>query len=172
MLTRTQKEELVSELAQTLESSQTVVLCDYKGLTVAQMREIRLALREKQAKMKVAKKTLTTLAIKKLGTNLDVSQLEGQIAILWGGEDEITTSRVAAEFAKKIDKFKIAGGMLDKQPLTAAEVINLSKLPTRQEMLARLVGTINAPVSGFVNVLAGNLRNFVGVINAIKEAKA
>lgn len=171
MLTKAQKETLISDLSDKLAESKTVVLCDYKGLTVAEVHQIRRALREKSAAMKVMKKTLASLAFKKAGTELDVTELEGQVAVIYGGEDEITAPKVALDFSKKGDKFKILAGTLEKKPLSAAEVINLAKLPSKPEMLAKLVGTINAPISGFVNALAGNLRNLVGVLNAIKETK-
>lgn len=171
MLNKQQKEAIVQELSNEIAASKTVVICDYKGMTVAQVREVRNALREKSAKMQVVKKTLAKLAFKQAGTDLDVKQLEGQVAVIYGGEDEICAPKVALDFSKKNDKFKILAGTLEKQPLGAAEMINLAKLPTKQEMLGKLVGTINAPISGFVNALAGNLRNFVGVLNAIKDAK-
>lgn len=171
MLTRAQKEALVQELSQGIESSKTVVLCDYKGLSVAQLQEVRKALREKSAKMQILKKTLARLAFQQAGTELDVRKLEGQVAVIYGGEDEISAPKVALEYSKKNDKFKIVGGSLEKNPLSQAEMINLAKLPTKQEMLGKLVGTINAPISGFVNALAGNLRNLVGVLSAIKDVK-
>ena len=87
-------------------------------------------------------------------------------------EDETTAARIVNNFAKSHELVKIFGGILEGKYINDDKVKNLANLPTRQELLAKFVGTINAPVSGFVNVLAGNLRNLVGVLNNIKEAKA
>lgn len=171
MLNRKQKETIVDALSQELEQSTTVVVCDYKGLTVANLGEVRKSLREKQAKMRVVKKTLANLALSKIGTELDPRKMEGQVAIVFGGEDEICTPKILADYAKKNKSFRILAGLLEKKALNDQEVLNLASLPSKQEMLGRLVGTINAPISGFVNVLAGNLRGLVNVLNAIKETK-
>ena len=80
-------------------------------------------------------------------------------------------AKILEQFSKTNGAVKIIGGVIERKFITAAEVIALAKLPSKQELLAKLVGTINAPISGFVNVLAGNLRGFVQVLNAIKDQK-
>ncbi len=171
MLTRGKKEQLVEEVSEKIKGSITTVVCDYKGVTVMELQEVRRKLRESNAKMQVLKKTLTKLAYEKAGIEFDVTQLEGQSAIIFGGDDEVTAPKVLAEVAKKNDRFKILAGTLENKVMNNQEIMALAKLPSKQELLGKLVGTINAPISGFVQVLAGNLKNLVGVLNAIKEVR-
>ena len=171
MLTKDRKKQLVDEVSEKIKESTTTVICDYKGVTVAELQEVRKKLRETNAKMQVFKKTLTKLAYEKAGIDLDATKLEGQSAIIFGGDDEVSAPKVLAEIAKKNDRFKILAGTLESKVMSKEEVMSLAKLPCKEELLGKLVGTINAPISGFVQVLSGNLRNLVGVLNAIKEVK-
>jgi len=97
--------------------------------------------------------------------------MEGQIAVAVSSGDEVEASKIIAKMAKVNENLKISGGILGKKILSREEVMALSKLPSKEELLAKLVGTLNAPVSGFVNVLAGNLRGLVQVLKSISEVK-
>ncbi len=171
MLTKEQKKELVKNLSKEIADSKSVAICDFKGLTVAEISELRKGLREKGAVMLVTKKTLIQLALKKAGIEMDVRNLEGQIAIIHGGEDEVSPSKVAYDFSKDHEALKILKGILEEKELSDQEMIALAKLPTKDELLAKVVGSIKAPVSGFVNVLSGNIKNLVYVLSAIKDSK-
>ena len=171
MLTRKQKEEIVKGLSKNIKESKATVICDYKGMTVPEIGELREGLNEGNASMEVAKKTLMEVALKDAKVELNPRELEGQLAIVYGGDDEVSSSKTLYEYAKKNDKLKILAGVLEGKALSAEEVNNLAKLPTKEELLAKVVGTINAPVSGFVNVLADNIRNFVYTLSDVKEAK-
>lgn len=169
MQTRQQKEELVKSLAQKLKDSKAVVFSDFKGLAVKDMTVLRNELREKGIDFKVLKKTLISIALKDAGIEMDLKKMEGQIAIAVSEGDEVEAAKIIAKMAKVNENLKIAGGILGKKILGAEEVMALSKLPSKDELLAKLVGTLNAPVSGFVNVLAGNLRGLVQVLKAVGE---
>lgn len=171
MLTRDQKKQLVEELSENIKNSKTTVVCDYKGVPVSEMRKIRRKLRESDARMQIVRKTLASIAYKNADIDFDVTQLEGQDAIIYGGGDEITAPKVLFEASKENENFKIIAGTLEGKVMSGEEMNALAKLPGREELLAKLVGTINAPVSNFVGVLSGNLRNLVGVLSAIKESK-
>lgn len=171
MLTKKQKKELVRDLAERISNSKSAVLCDYKGLTVAEISQLRRALREVGAEMKVSKKTLIEIALKKVGIEMDIRRLEGQVGIVYGGEDEVSGAKTVYDFSKETDNLKILKGTLEKKELSDKEIIALAKLPSREELLARIVGSIKAPVSGLVNVLEGNLRGLVYALNAIKKSK-
>ncbi|MDO9231611.1 MAG: 50S ribosomal protein L10 [bacterium] len=171
MQTRLQKEELVKSLAQKLKDSKAVVFSDFKGLAVKDMTVLRNELREKGIDFKVLKKTLISIALKDAGIEMDLKKMEGQIAIAVSQGDEVEAAKIIAKMAKVNENLKIAGGILGKKILGAEEVMALSKLPSKDELLAKLVGTLNAPVSGFVNVLAGNLRGLVQVLKAVNEVK-
>lgn len=172
MQTRLQKEELVKSLAQKLKDSKAVVFSDFKGLAVKDMTVLRNELREKGIDFKVLKKTLITIALKDAGIEMDLKKMEGQIAIAVSQGDEVEAAKIIAKMAKVNENLKIAGGILGKKILSTEEVMALSKLPSKDELLAKLVGTLNAPVSGFVNVLAGNIRGLVQVLKAVSESKA
>ena len=171
MQTKQQKIALVKNLAEKLKNSKATVFSDFKGLTVKDMTALRAELREKSVDMQVIKKTLLTIAMKDAGVELDATKFEGQIAVAVSREDEVEAAKIIAKMAKVNENLKIVGGLLGKNILSKEEVVALSKLPSKDELLAKLVGTLNAPVSGFVNVLAGNLRGLVQVLGAIKEAK-
>lgn len=171
MLTRTQKEQLVIQLSDELKNSKTSVLCGYKGMTVPEVGELRSQLREQNAKMKILKKTLIQIALKNAKVEIDPSVMEGQVAIVYGGEDEIFSPKTLYNFAKENEKLEILAGILEGKPISAEKVTELAKLPSREELLAKVVGSVKAPVSGFVNVLSGNLRGLVFALNAIKQTK-
>ena len=170
MLTRSQKEELAEELTQKIADSKAVVICDYKGLKVDELKSVREALRENGGEMLITKKTLIQIALEQAKIDLDVRKMEGQIAIVHGG-DEISSPKALYEFSKDNDNLKILAGALEKKAISDIEVINLAKLPSKDELLARVVGSIKAPMNGFVQVLSGNLKKFVYALNAIKESK-
>jgi len=121
----------------------------------------------------VAKKTLLNIALEKAGIkDIDTKSIEGSLATVFGMEDEVAPAKILAEFAKDHEALEIKGGILEGKLAPAEEIIKLSKLPSKAELYAKVVGSINAPVSGFVNVLAGNLRGLVYALNAIKESKS
>jgi len=172
MQTKEQKAKLISDLAAKLKASKAVVFSDYKGLKVKDMTMLRKELRAEGIDFQVLKKTLMNVAMKEAGIEMDVKKLEGQIVIAISSGDEVMAAKLIAKAAKANENLKIAGGILGTKELSVAEVNALAKLPTKEELLGRLVGTLNAPVSGFVNVLAGNLRGLVQVLKAVSEKQA
>lgn len=171
MQTKEQKKAVVQDLAEKIANSKSVVFSDFKGLSVKDMTSLRKELRGEGVDLKVVKKTLISIALKDAGIILDAKVMEGQIAVAVSSQDEVVAAKILAKAAKVNDNLKIVSGILGKNILSKEEVISLSKLPSKEELLAKFVGSINAPVSGFVNVLAGNLRGLVNVLKAIGEAK-
>jgi large subunit ribosomal protein L10 len=169
MQTKEQKTKLISDLVAKLKASKAVVFSDYKGLKVKDMTILRKELRAEGIDFQVLKKTLMNVAMKEAGIEMDVKKLEGQIVIAISSGDEVMAAKLIAKAAKANENLKIAGGILGTKELSAAEVNALAKLPTKEQLLGQLVGTLNAPVSGFVNVLAGNLRGLVQVLKAVSE---
>ena len=170
MLTREQKKQLVKDLSEKIKAAKSAVFVDYKGLKVNDLTQLKKNLREKECGFQVVKKTLIERALKDAGIEMDVQGLDGQIAIAVS-PDETTGAKTINDFGRKNENIKILKGILENKVLEAEEVKALANLPSREEMLARLVGTLNAPISGFVNVLAGNLRGLVQVLKAIGENK-
>ena len=170
--TRAQKEEAVSSLVANINDAKAAVFANYQGLTVPQLEELRGQCREAGVNCIASKKTLVKRALSDAGMDVDTKAFQGGIVSFFGTTDEVTPAKIVAEFAKKNTVVTIFGGLLEGQYINDKKVKELSALPSKEELLAKLVGSLNAPVSGFVNVLAGNLRGFVGVLNVIKEAKA
>lgn len=171
MQNRKQKEIITKELTDKLKEARAVVFSDFKGMTMKELVALRKELRAENIAFKVIKKTLMDIALKNAGILVKVKDMDGQIAIAVSAIDEIVAAKIISNFAKTNKNLKVTGGVLDGVMLTAKEVINLSKLPSKQELLAKFVGTINAPVAGFVRVLGGNIGGFVRVLKAVAESK-
>ena len=171
MLTKEQKKEVIETLSKKITDSKTVTVCDFKGLGVADLNEIRNKLREKSSEMTVVKKTFAKLAFKKAGIAMDTKAMEGQLSFVYGGKSEVDAPKILADFAKKNQKLKLLAGVLEGKVIGTEEILNLSKIPSKEELLSKLAGSVKSPISGFVGALNGNLRNLVQVLNAIKESK-
>ncbi|MDD4333374.1 MAG: 50S ribosomal protein L10 [Patescibacteria group bacterium] len=172
---REQKRDVLAGLTDKIGRAKSVVFAKYGALKVKDAEKLRKDLKAEKSEIYVAKKTLFNIAFKNSGLeNLNVRDFDGRVAAVFGYEDEVAPAKVIANFRKdkeKTDKIDFLGGILENKLITAAEVSALSILPSKQELYAKLVGSINAPVSGFVNVLAGNLRALANVLTAIKDKK-
>jgi large subunit ribosomal protein L10 len=150
-------------------------MTDYRGLTVHEVEELRGLLRDQGMTYRVSKNTLLRIASKNNPALADVdpATFSGPMALAMGFDDEVAPARVIFQYAKKHDALEIVGAITgDGQVLTASQVKALANLPTREQLIAQVVGTIAAPLTGFVGVMSGNLRSIVYVLNALQEAKA
>ncbi len=170
--TRAQKEEIVNELAQKLSHIKSAVFTTISGYTMEDANALRAKGVTQGVGVVVAKKTLLLRALEKNEFTVDKDNLEGSILTTLGYNDEVSAAKLIADFSKGREGIKMVGGILEGRVVSGAAVTQLASLPSRTELYGKLVGTLNAPISGFVNVLAGNLRNLVYVLNAIKESKA
>jgi len=168
-----QKVETIESLGQGLKGAKAVVFANFQGLKVSEAEELRGLCRQNDIQVLAAKKSLLKRAFAEAGlTDTDPTLFQGGVASFMGTGDEVAPAKIVSTFAKTHEVVAVFGGVLEGKFIDAAMVKSLASLPSKTELLAKVVGTINAPVSGFVNVLAGNLRNLVGVLNNIKEAKA
>ncbi len=173
MLTRNQKHELVKELTEKIKAAKSVIFVDFKGLKVKDATVLKKSLRAGEVEYVVVRKTLIDIALKNAGIEgANISKMEGQIALSLSNQDEVAAAKIIDTFAKTNDKVKMLGGVLEAQLMDASQVKALAKIPSKQQLLGQLVGTLNAPISGFVQVLSGNLRGLVQVLDAISEQKA
>ncbi len=171
-ISRKKKEELVESLAEKLGKSKAAVFTDYKGLSVEEINEVRNNLREKGIEFKVVKNTLFGLAIKEAKLDIDAKELENHpVAVAFGYDDEVAPAKVVYNFAKNHESLEIIGGILEGKNIDVPMVNSLAQVPSREELIAKMIGSINAPVSNFVGVMHANLRNVVGVLDAIREQK-
>ena len=171
--TKSQKQEVLKKLQDKAGKAKSVIFTHFNGLGVKENEVLRKELLGEKSEYYVAKKTLLNLAFKdKNIKNLEIKALDGQVAAVFGYDDEVAPARIVHKFKKKNEgKIDFIGGILENKFLTAEEVSTLAQLPTKTELYTKVVGSINAPISGFVNALAGNLRNLVYVLNAVKDKK-
>ncbi len=170
--TREQKEADVAALAEAFSASKIAVMTDYRGLNVPAISQLRNNLREADISYKVCKNTLIKVAL--ANTKLkdaDTSVFSGPMAIAFG-DDEAQTCKIIADFAKDNQKLNILGAINESgETLSREVVLELAKLPSRDVLIAQVVGTIAAPLSGFVRVLNGNITQFLYALGAIQEKK-
>ena len=171
--TKEQKRTILKELGEKIAKAKSIVFTKFNGLTVKENEDLRAKLLKENTEYYVAKKTLFHLAFKdKAITGLNVKKFGGQVAAVFGYADEVAPAKIVDQFKKdKEGKIEFIGGVLENKFIDAAAVAGLAKLPSKLELYAKLVGSINAPVSGLVNVLAGNIRNLVQVLKAVSEKK-
>jgi large subunit ribosomal protein L10 len=154
-MTKTQKAEIIDELSNEFKTAQTVIFCDYKGLSVGELEGLRKIARAKEAKVQVVKNTLATISLK--NAELEGIELNDTNILVWG-DDSVATSKVVADFAKDNDKFVIKSAYVDREVADAAKVEAFAKLPGREELLGMLAATWMAPIT-----------NFTIGLNALKE---
>lgn len=172
----TKKQAIVAELKAQLESAKGVVLTSYKGLTVAQDTELRRELRAAGVSYHVVKNTMIRLAAKEAGIEGFDEHLEGTTAFAFSTEDAVAPAKVICDFIKK-GKLDDAGiltvkvGMVEGKVIDETGVKELASLPSREELIAKVLGSMNAPITNTVNVLQGVIRNAVYVLDAIRAQK-
>jgi large subunit ribosomal protein L10 len=174
-ISREAKEQAVEQLTGDLGRIKLAVMTDYRGLTVPEIEELRATLRQQGMTYRVAKNTLLRLALNgnEQYKDLDLKALTGPMALALGFDDEVAPAKVIFQYAKAHDALEIVGAITgDGKLLSAAEVKALAQLPSREQLIAQVVGTIAAPLTGFVGVMAGNVRSIINVLNALSEARA
>jgi large subunit ribosomal protein L10 len=170
--TRTQKQTMISELVDKIRRMKAAAFVSISGFTMKDADTLRAKGREAGVDVLVTKKTLLNIAAKEAGLeSVDTKVFDGSLLTAFSFNDEISAAKLLAGLAKEKETIKILGGVLEGKIVDATEVAKLAALPGKTELLAKLVGTLNAPVSGFVNVLAGNLRGLVTVLKAVQEKK-
>jgi large subunit ribosomal protein L10 len=172
--TRGQKKVILDDLSQKVKDAKSIIFTKFEKLQVKENEDLRRRLKAEGAEYVVTKKTLLGLTLKNNSLEVDLKSLDGKVAAVFGYKDEVAPAKIVDTFRKGLEEEKIffLGGILDGKFIPAGMVESLAKLPSKQELLAKLVGSLNSPVSGFVNVLAGNLRGLVVCLKAIGEKKA
>ncbi len=169
--TRQQKVAIVDDLKSGIGSAKGMVFANFQGLSIKDTDELRALCRESGVRYVIGKKTLMKKALSEAGYAIDTTAFAGGVSVLLGESDEVAPAQIIAKFAKTHEAAKVFGGVLEGAFIDEAKVMALSKLPGKQQLLGQLVGTLNAPISGFARVLAGNLRGLVTVMSAIKDKK-
>ncbi|MDZ7587173.1 MAG: 50S ribosomal protein L10 [Patescibacteria group bacterium] len=163
-------QDTVKLLQEKLASAKSIVLADYRGLSVNLQRQLRNQVKDVDGELIVAKNSLISLALKAEKYTLPTG-LAGPTILLLAYKDAIAPIKALAEFAKINELPKAKLGFMAKEPLSADQVNQLAALPTRIELLAQTVATLKSPLNGFVHVLAGNIKKLVYALQAIKAVK-
>lgn len=168
------KQQVVADIVAMIQEAKSVVIVDYNGLTVEEVTALRAKFRAANVHYVVLKNTLVRRALAQLNiTGLD-DLLQGPSAFAFSNSDEIAAAKIIAEYTEqdKRNTITIKAGIVENKVINAAGVKALAALPPKEVLVAKLMGTLNAPVTNFVGVLAATLRSFVYAVEAIRKQKA
>jgi len=168
-LTKVQKQKIISDLKEKVDRQKSIVFADFQGLKVKDLTQLRKEMKKNDGELKVAKKTLISKVLQEKKINFDVKKLNGEIVLGFGYQDEISPFKTLYEFSKEHENLKLLGGLVGQEIIEQEKAILLGQLPAREQLLARIVGSISAPLSGIVNVLQGNIKGLVYALSAIKK---
>lgn len=167
-----QKYDVVSEIKQTLDDAKGgVFLIDYRGLTVIEMATLRRSLHEVGGDLRVYKNRLVQIALRENALPAMDELLLGPSAFVFIAEEPVASAKVLAKFAKDHEALEMKGGLVQNEVIDNAQVKALSKLPSREELIAKLLGTLSNPSRGMVTVLSGVSRGLVTVLDAVAKGK-
>jgi len=167
---RKNKKQLALDLHATWSDSETAIVMHYRGLTVEQMNQLRTDIRQAGSSLQVVKNTLARRAAE--GTDFAVTShlFTGPTAIAYGS-DPVSLAKAVSDFAKKNEKLVILGGVLDANCISASEITALASLPSKDVLLAKLLGSLQSPISSFVRTLAEVPASFVRTLAAVRDQK-
>ena len=170
-MNREQKEIVVKELDQIFSESGVVIVAHYSGLTVADMSELRIRMRNSGSSVKVAKNRLSKIALDGKPNAGLIDFLQGQTVLLFS-EDPLAAVKVAVKFSEEYEKLSIIGGSLGEEILNLEGIKTLSKMPSRDELIASIAGCIGAPASDLAQYLVTPGQSIAGIVSVIEEKKA
>lgn len=173
-LTKEQKQKQIADIEEKLSEQKSMVFVDFSNVSSKDIFGLRKSLKESGCNFKIVKKTLARIAFGRSNIsfwNKIKSAVPGQLALVLGIEDEVAPSRISNKFAKEHENFKILGGIFETRFIEKEKVLVLANLPSRQELLSKMVGSMASPMSGFMNVLQGNITGLVRALDKIRENK-
>ena len=172
-LKREEKGQVVAEVVERLERTETIVTADFRGLTVAEFADLRGKLRDAEAEMTVVKNTLSRRAADQTGRSALLPYLQGPTGLVWVNGDPAQAAKALSDFAKTHkDVFTIRGGVLGAEDLPAASIVTLASLPSREQMLGQLAGALISPISGLAGRLNSLIGNMARVLAAVRDSGA
>ncbi|MFH1894505.1 MAG: 50S ribosomal protein L10 [Patescibacteria group bacterium] len=167
-LSKEQKKKALSAIKEKIAKQKAMFFVDFAGFKVKDMSSLRKKIRGLDAEFKVAKKTLMDLALKEAKLQIDVKKMPGEIAMVMGYKDEVSPAKLIWETSRTNKNLKILGGFMNNKLMTKEEVEFLAQLPGKDELLAKVVGSIASPMSGVLNVLQGNIKGLIRILTQIK----
>jgi len=171
-VTKAKKAQVLKDLNDKFSKAKAVYFSGYRGITVKKMVQLRKNLRKHGVDYAVAKKTLFKIAAKNNNLpEIPDEIMEGPVAAAFGYDDVVIPAKVLKDFAKEAEQLVILGGLVDGKLISKAQAQELAMLPSKEQLLANLIGSMKAPISGFHGVLAGALRKLVYTLAAIRDKK-
>ncbi len=165
------KKQIVKEIEEKLQAASLVVFTDYRGITVSEMNELRNTLRAPGVEFKVLKNTMLEFALRNTGFAEVIDHIEGPNAVLFSNEDPVTPAKSIHDFIKKTKKLEVKVGLVEGKVINSDQVKELAELPPREALLAQVVGTMQAPITGFVTVLDANISGLARALEQIRVQK-
>lgn len=173
MVTKEQKQVVVADLVQRMSSASSLYFVDFTGMTVAMDQNFRRELREKDASVRVAKNTLILRALAEVGSyTIDESKLFGQTAIIFGTTDAIAPAKVIRKWHDKGEKPRLKLALIEGQVFDGSQLKAVSELPTREDMIASIVGSLHAPISGIHGAINAVMRDVVMLVEEVAKKQA
>lgn len=169
--TKEQKKEALQLIQEKLKNSKAVVFSSDTGVNVKTIESLRNELKASDAEYLVVKKTLLKKATENMGETEQFDELKGSVALTLSYGDEISGAKILNKYSKDSEVLNIGGGILENNFILPDMVKRLATIPSKEELLAKLVGSLQSPISGLVGVLSGTTRNLVGVLSAIRDTK-
>lgn len=170
-LKKEQKIKLLTDLKEKIANSKAIVFTDFRGVQVVDLQDLRKKLRDSKIELKIVKNTLLKKALDDNNLKIDEEFLTKPLALSFDVEDEVRSSKIICEKSTEVEKLEILGGIINGEFVGADKISELAKMPSREELYTKVVGSIASPISGFLNVLTGNLRGLINVLNQYKESK-
>jgi large subunit ribosomal protein L10 len=168
---RNEKDAVIAEVQQLLTDTENLFVSDYRGLTVEELAELRGKLRQSGASFKIVKNTLGGIAADRSGRVTVKELLAGPTAVTFCGEDLVAAAKALSDFAKTHPQLAVRGGVLDASLIDPDGVKALAGLPSRDVLIAQVVGTMAAPMTGLVTVLQGTISGFVRALDQVAQQR-
>lgn len=167
--TKEQKKEVIEELKKYLEKQKAVFFINFQNSKAKELFSLRSKLKEIQAPIYIAKKNLIKIVFQEKKIPVNIKEMVGQVGLVFALDDELLPLKTLYNFWEKHKSPEILAGFWEKEFLDKEKILELAKLPSKQELQAKLAGTIQAPIANFVSVLEGNMRNLLFVLSNIKH---
>jgi large subunit ribosomal protein L10 len=170
-MNREEKAAAISELSEGIGDATNAFLISFRGITVPQVTELRKQVRETGSNYLVVKNTLALIAVKDSPLTELKAQFKGETAVAFNKTDAVVLAKALTKFAKDVPSVQFKGAMLNRQIVPASEIQTIASLPSRDQLIGKLLYLMQHPIRGFVTVLSANIRNLAVVIDQIAKAR-
>jgi len=168
-ISREKKEKIIADLVEKFSRTQSLIMTDYRGLKVEEMRTLRNRLREESCDYHVVKNNLVKLAMERVGLPFEKTLFAGPTAIGFCYKEVVAPAKALVDYAKETKTLSIRGGLMGTRIVSEGEMISLSQLPSRDELLAQMIAQLQAPLVGLVNILSDSLRALIYLLQVRAE---